>query len=134
MLYLVVRRCRLWVLRYGLNSALFCVFVCVCMKAVGCCFHVWQMRVSNLKKCWYSFCSISQIKKPCIQYDTLFGVSLSHECLTQRMVVFVFPFFYDDMTRYQLKGNNILYLHLVMFWRIFWMCHYSIAYWVRLMP
>lgn len=101
MLHLVVLRCRLWGLRYGLNSALFCVFVCVHMKAVGCCFHVWQMRVSNFKeKCWYSFCSISQIKKSCIQYDTLFGVSLSHECLIQKMVVFAFPFlrWYDKIS------------------------------------
>lgn len=101
MLCLVVLRCRLWGLRCGLNSALCCVFVCVHMKAVGYCLHVWQMRVSNLRKN-AEILSILFLKwkKSYIQYDTLFGVSLSHECLIQMMVVFAFPFlqWYDKIS------------------------------------
>lgn len=60
-------------------------FVCLCVYTWKLLtsvfmFDKWEFQIFK-KKCWDSFCSISQIKKSYIQYDTVFGVSLSRECL-----------------------------------------------------
>lgn len=60
-------------------------FVCLCVCTHESCWLLFSCLINESfkfkKKCWDSFCSISQIKKSYIQYDTLFGVSLSRECL-----------------------------------------------------